>query len=97
MCGFPLIGVCVLALCIRLYIFVSCFVFFLFFLFLVVAPRLTMRTLCDLGVGGSHNPFCASFCEFFSIFVPFLGSLYLFDWFLISNSLIISLYISECA
>jgi len=40
--------------------------------------------------GESQTLFVHLFVKFFSIFVPFLGSLYLFDWFLISNSLIIS-------
>ena len=45
------------------------FVFYVFLL-LVMAPRLLMRTLWDLGVGvESHTPFFIYFCENFSIFV----------------------------
>jgi len=52
-------GVTCLVLCILLYFVFLCF------LFLVVAPQLPMRTLCDLGVGGSHIPFLHTFLLIF--------------------------------
>jgi len=76
MCGFLVDRVTLSVLiCVSLYIFVSCLVFFILycfvFLFLVVAPRLPMRTLRDLGVRGSH--FCIVFHGFRVVCAFFIG------------------------
>ena len=93
-------------MCVSLYIFVSCLVFFVLYfciLFLVVSPWLPMRILWDLRVRESHIPFlhillwkflwkifnfCIVFLSFGVVCAPF-------DWFLISNFLVASLYISR--
>jgi len=86
---------CALILCVSLYIFVSylvplCILLCFVFLLLVVAPRLPMRTLWDLGVGGSDTLFAHIFVKIFQFFMVFVivcaffnGFWSLFPWLLV--------------